>query len=38
MEDVLKLLEKYPALKQINQGIEINEGYARSLKEDKLVK
>lgn len=38
MEDVLKLLEKYPALKQINQGIVINEGYAKSLREDKIVK
>jgi len=38
MEDVLKLLEKYPALKQINRGIVINEGYYKSLKEDKIVK
>jgi spore coat polysaccharide biosynthesis protein SpsF (cytidylyltransferase family) len=38
MEDVLELLEKYPDLKQINQGIVINEGYAKSVKEDKIVK
>jgi len=38
MEDVLELFEKYPDLKQINQGIVINEGYAKSLKEDKTVK
>jgi len=38
MEDVLELLERHPALKKINQGIVINEGYAKSLKEDKIVK
>jgi len=38
MEDVVGILEKYPELKQINQGIVINEGYAKSLKEDKIIK
>jgi spore coat polysaccharide biosynthesis protein SpsF (cytidylyltransferase family) len=38
MKDVLGLLEKYPDLKQINQGIVINEGYAKSLEEDKIVR
>jgi len=38
MWDVLKLLEKYPDLKQINQGIVINEGYTKSLQGDKIVK
>jgi spore coat polysaccharide biosynthesis protein SpsF len=38
MEDVLELLKKHPDLKKINQGIATNEGYAKSLKEDKIVK
>jgi spore coat polysaccharide biosynthesis protein SpsF len=38
MEDILELLERHPELKQINEGIVINEGYAKSLKEDKIVK
>lgn len=38
MEDILELLEKYPDLKQVNQEIPINEGYAKSLREDKIVK
>ena len=37
MEDILNLLEKYPELKQINQGIATNEGYAKSLREDRIV-
>lgn len=35
MEDVLKLLESRPYLKDINTGIERNEGYMKSLQEDK---
>jgi len=35
MEDVLDLLAKYPELMQINQGIERNEGFSKSLEEDK---
>ena len=38
MEDILELLKKYPHLEKINQEIVTNEGYAKSLKEDKLVK
>lgn len=38
MEDVLNLLAKHPELKQINQGIATNEGYAKSLREDKIVR
>lgn len=37
MEDILDLLEEHPDLKQINQHIVINEGYARSLKQDKIA-
>ena len=38
MEDILSLLGKYPELKQINQGIPTNEGYAKSLREDRVLK
>lgn len=38
MEDILELLRKYPHLQQINQGIATNEGYAESLREDRIVK
>lgn len=38
MEDVLELLRKYPDLKQINQGIHRNEGYAKSVEVDQIVK
>jgi len=38
MEDILELLREHPDLKKINQGIATNEGYAKSLKEDKIVK
>lgn len=38
MEDVLELLGKYPDLKLINRNIVINEGYARSLNEDRILK
>jgi len=37
MRDVLKLLEKQPELVEINKGIARNEGYAKSLREDRLV-
>lgn len=37
MEDVLKLLEIQPELEKINQGIIRNEGYLKSLKEDRVV-
>lgn len=36
MEDVLELLDGSPELKEINIGIQRNEGYLRSLKEDKI--
>jgi spore coat polysaccharide biosynthesis protein SpsF len=38
MRDVLELFTRYPHLKQINQGINRNEGYAKSLLEDSLIK
>lgn len=38
MEDILKLLDKYPSLIKINQHIGINEGYVKSLKEDRIVR
>jgi spore coat polysaccharide biosynthesis protein SpsF len=38
MEDILELLREHPNLNQINQGIATNEGYAKSLKEDRVVK
>ena len=38
MEDVLELLKKHPNLEKINQGIPINEGYDKSLKEDRIVR
>ncbi len=38
MNEVLELLRKYPDLKQINQGIATNEGHARSLRKDRVVK
>lgn len=38
LRDVLKLLEKNPKLKNINTGIMRNEGYFKSLKDDKIVK
>ena len=37
MDEVLRFLEKNPALLGLNAAIERNEGYAKSLKEDKLV-
>lgn len=38
MKDVLELLKKHPELAEINKGIERNEGYAKSLREDRLVR
>jgi spore coat polysaccharide biosynthesis protein SpsF len=38
MNDVLELLSKYPHLKQINQGIATNAGYAKSLKKDRIAR
>jgi spore coat polysaccharide biosynthesis protein SpsF len=38
LKDVLKLLKEYPDLERLNQGIATNEGYAKSLREDKIVK
>ncbi len=38
MEDVLKLLRQRPELMEINRGIQRNEGYQRSLREDRLVR
>ena len=38
MEDVLKLIEKYPQLVDINRDIVANEGYQKSLREDRIVK
>lgn len=37
MEDILELLSQHPGLKEINVVIASNEGYAKSLKEDKIV-
>jgi spore coat polysaccharide biosynthesis protein SpsF len=37
MQNILDLLDKYPELMRINKGIPINEGYAKSLKEDRVV-
>ena len=36
-ENVLKLLEKHPELLEINRGFEANEGYLRSLQEERVV-
>lgn len=38
MNDILKLLKQYPGLEKINSSITRNEGYQKSLKEDKVVK
>ncbi len=37
MEDVLELLKKNPDLEKLNSHIARNEGYAKSLREDKIV-
>lgn len=38
MSDILELFRSNPHLKHINQGISRNEGYLKSLKEDKIIK
>jgi spore coat polysaccharide biosynthesis protein SpsF len=38
MRDVLKLLKKHPELTEINKGVARNAGYAKSLREDRLVR
>jgi len=38
MNMVLKIIKKEPQIQQINQGINRNEGYAKSLKYDRTVK
>jgi len=38
MFDVLNLLKKHPELLEINSRIERNEGYRKSLREDKIIK
>jgi len=38
MNDVLKLLKKYPALLTINSGIKRNEGFTKTLKHDHKIK
>ena len=37
MDEVLKLLKQCPEVLQINQGMERNEGYQKSLREDRQV-
>jgi spore coat polysaccharide biosynthesis protein SpsF (cytidylyltransferase family) len=37
MEDVLELLERQPELEEINKHISRNEGYQKSLKEDRIL-
>ena len=36
MKDILQLLERHPELKEINAGIQRNEGLQKSLREDEL--
>lgn len=38
MKDILELLKKHPELMGINKEISTNEGYAKSLREDRLVR
>jgi spore coat polysaccharide biosynthesis protein SpsF len=38
MEDILTLLQQHPELKEINAGVQRNEGYLRSLKHDKKIR
>jgi spore coat polysaccharide biosynthesis protein SpsF len=38
MGDIVELLRKCPALEQISQGIHPNEGYLKSIREDRIVK
>ena len=37
MDDIVDLLQSKPELAQINQGIVRNEGYAKSLQNDRLI-
>jgi len=37
VKDILNLLKKHPELMDINKGIIRNEGYLKSLKEDKII-
>lgn len=37
MDDILELLAKYPELEEINGHISRNEGYQKSIKEDKVL-
>lgn len=37
MEDILKFLEKHPEIERINSNIMRNEGYQKSLKEDRIL-
>jgi spore coat polysaccharide biosynthesis protein SpsF (cytidylyltransferase family) len=37
MDDILKILTEYPELEQINSHIQRNEGYQKSLKEDRIL-
>ena len=38
MEEILKFIDKNPGIEKINQNINRNEGYLKSLKEDKTIK
>ncbi len=38
MEEILELLKEKPELSKINEGIMLNEGYEKSLREDFMVK
>jgi len=37
MKDILKLISEHPELEKINSGIQRNEGYLKSLKNDRLI-
>jgi spore coat polysaccharide biosynthesis protein SpsF len=37
MEDILEFLKRNPQLKDINRNIKLNEGYAKSTKEDRIL-
>jgi spore coat polysaccharide biosynthesis protein SpsF (cytidylyltransferase family) len=38
IEQIIKFLQKHPEYENINAGIKRNEGYVKSLKNDKVVK
>lgn len=38
MEEILSWLQSHPELGRINQGIQRNEGYQKSLREDRIIK